>query len=91
MLYEVITDDLLDRFTDYLNSDAGSEAKSLKLTRKHLQSNTWEEFEKRFIEVNAGFYENLSTRFPDLTLGDLRYCALLKLNLSGKEISKLFV
>ena len=82
-------DELLDRFSDYLKTDTNTVAKSLQSSRKQLLSNTWEEFEKRFIEVNAGFYENLSTRFPDLTLGDLRYCALLKLNLSGKEISKL--
>lgn len=82
-------DDLLDKFTGYLNNDKSNEAKSLKTSRKHLLINTWEEFEKRFAEINEGFYDRLSEQFPELTIGDLRYCALLKLNLRGKEISKL--
>jgi len=82
-------DELLDQFSDYLKNDANKVAKSLQSSRKQLLSNTWEEFEKRFIEVNEGFYEKLSTLHPDLSIGDLKYCALLKLNLRGKEIAKL--
>ncbi|QVY66585.1 tetratricopeptide repeat protein [Polaribacter sp. Q13] len=83
-------DDLLDQFVDYLdNTDESKEAKSLMISRKRLITDTWEEFEKRFVSVNKGFYENLKQEFTDLTIIDLKYCALLKLNLKGKEISKL--
>ena len=82
MLYEVITelasyslqllerDDLLDQFTEYLQNDKSKNAKSLLTARKQILSNTWEEFDKRFVEVNASFYENLSKKFPDLSMGD---------------------
>lgn len=83
-------DDLLDQFSDFVtDSDRKKEAKSLIVARKQLVGNAWEEFEKRFVEVNKSFYNNLSKAYPDLTVNDLRYAALLKLNLSGKEISKL--
>lgn len=82
-------DDLLEHFSDYVKTDNSKEAKVLKFTCKQLQGNTWKEFEKRFIEVNEGFYERLLQRFPNLTINDQKYCALVKLNLKGKEISKL--
>jgi tetratricopeptide (TPR) repeat protein/DNA-binding CsgD family transcriptional regulator len=82
-------DDLLDKLIDFIDKDKSKKAKSLKVDRKQLIMNSWDEFEKRFVEVNAGFYERISLKFPDLTIGDLKYCALLKLNLRGKEISKL--
>ncbi|MEM9847231.1 MAG: hypothetical protein AAF847_05035 [Bacteroidota bacterium] len=49
----------------------------------------WEEFEAKFIDVNKAFYENLRSHFPNLTRGDRKLCALLKLNLSSKEMARL--
>lgn len=49
----------------------------------------WEEFDKRFIDVNKGFYEKLQTNFPDLTPTELKHCALIKLNFSAKEMAQL--
>jgi DNA-binding CsgD family transcriptional regulator len=46
----------------------------------------WEEFILRFKEVHSVFYENLITKYPDLTPNEQRLCAFLKLNLSTKEI-----
>ena len=83
-------DDLLDRFAHHLKrADQTKEAKSLIESRRQLGLNTWDEFEKRFVAINKGFYKKLSAKFSELTIIDLKYCALLKLNLSGKEISKL--
>ncbi|WP_143525010.1 tetratricopeptide repeat protein [Labilibacter marinus] len=82
-------DDLLDKFTSYLDKDKNTEAKSLKFARKQLASNLWEEFEKRFVSIHQGFYERLTKQFPELTTNDLKLCALVKLDLKGKEISRL--
>jgi hypothetical protein len=56
---------------------------------QHANNNVWEEFELRFNQVHNSYYERLLSRFTDLSPGDLKLCALLKLNLSTKEICEL--
>lgn len=49
--------------------------------------NIWKDFEIRFQEVHADFYEKLNEQFPDLSPNELKLCAFLRLNMSTKEIS----
>ena len=49
----------------------------------------WAEFEARFTSINQSFYNNLKNRFPQLRQTDLKICALVKLNFTSKEMSKL--
>lgn len=56
---------------------------------QNANNNVWEEFEFRFKQVHNNFYERLLSLFPDLSPGDLKLCALLKLNLSTKEVCEL--
>jgi CheY-like chemotaxis protein len=51
--------------------------------------NIWREFELHFGNVFEHFYQTLKNHFPDLTPGDLKLCAFLRLNLSSKEIATL--
>lgn len=44
-------------------------------------------FLSRFKEVYPYFYNKLITNYPDLTNGQLQFCALLKLNFTTKEIA----
>jgi DNA-binding CsgD family transcriptional regulator len=44
-------------------------------------------FEQHFMASQNRFYDNLKQDFPKLTTTDLRLCALLKMNLSSKEIA----
>jgi len=68
----------------------GSEIMQLiTLMEQTTNNNVWEEFELRFRQVHNSYYERLLARFPDLSPGDLKLCALLKLNLSTKEICEL--
>lgn len=60
-----------------------------KRLKRDGNSNIWEEFEMRFERVHESFYENLSIKHPELTAGDKRLCALLKLNLTSKEIAQI--
>lgn len=46
----------------------------------------WEDFEIRFQQVHTHFLENLSKAFPELSSGELRLCAFMKLNMTTKEI-----
>ncbi|UXX77877.1 tetratricopeptide repeat protein [Reichenbachiella carrageenanivorans] len=50
---------------------------------------SWLEFEKRFSAVNNDFYKKVKNQFPDLTPYDLKICALLKLDFTGKEMATL--
>ncbi len=49
----------------------------------------WEEFKLRFIDVNKEFYNKIFEKYPKLSQGDQKICALIKLNFSSKEMSRL--
>ncbi|TYA73900.1 tetratricopeptide repeat protein [Seonamhaeicola marinus] len=49
----------------------------------------WEEFKLRFIDVNKDFYKKMFEKYPKLSQGDQKICALIKLNFSSKEMSRL--
>ncbi|MDE7150017.1 MAG: tetratricopeptide repeat protein [Bacteroidales bacterium] len=50
---------------------------------------TWEEFEMRFEQVHTDFFKNLNKRFPNLSPGEKKLCAYLKLGMNSKEIAQL--
>lgn len=45
-------------------------------------------FLSRFKEIYPNFYIKLTTQYPEMTSGQIRFCALLKLNFSTKEIAQ---
>lgn len=47
----------------------------------------WKQFQMHFEEVHSGFYHILKERYPDLTPNEMRLSALVKLNLSIKEMA----
>jgi tetratricopeptide (TPR) repeat protein/DNA-binding CsgD family transcriptional regulator len=49
----------------------------------------WERFEKRFHQIHPEFTGMLARRFPALSPAELRLCALLRLDLSTKEMAAL--
>lgn len=49
----------------------------------------WDEFRLYFEQVHHQFFKVLNSRFPELSSKELRLCALLKLNLSTKEMTTL--
>lgn len=49
----------------------------------------WENFRKYFEEIHEDFYNSIKEKYPTITAKELRLVALLKLNLSSKEISTL--
>jgi tetratricopeptide (TPR) repeat protein len=56
---------------------------------RSTKANAWDEFELRFKQIHRSFYNNLLEKYPKLTPNELRLCALLKLNLTTKEIAEL--
>ncbi|MEG2331821.1 MAG: hypothetical protein RSB62_05925 [Bacteroides sp.] len=65
--------------------------KLLAMLNQNLVSNeeSWAMFQTNFDRIHENFFRNLKEQFPELTSGDLRLCALLRLNLPTKEIAKL--
>ncbi len=61
----------------------------VKRLEKDTNSDIWKEFEVRFEQVHESFYKNLLIQHPDLTSKDKRLCALLKLDLTSKEIAQI--
>ncbi len=53
------------------------------------QDKGWKEFELRFGQVHKSFYQNLSSKFPDLTPNEKKLCAFLRLNMTTKDIALL--
>jgi DNA-binding CsgD family transcriptional regulator len=49
----------------------------------------WKNFEQIFDSVYPHYLQNFSMVFPELTDGEVRLCALLKLNLETKQIASI--
>jgi len=47
----------------------------------------WESFTQYFEQVHKDFASNVKNRYPEVTKNELRFMALLKMNLSSKEIA----
>lgn len=59
----------------------------IKDLEMNASTDVWQEFELRFKEVHAEFYEKLNELYPDLTPNEKKLCAFLRLNMSTKEIA----
>lgn len=86
-------DSFIETIKETLSQGKGEIKRHEMVQLVNMESNSeqrnWEEFEARFVSVNNRFYESLLHQFPALTQGDLKLCALLKLNFSSKEMAKL--
>jgi DNA-binding CsgD family transcriptional regulator len=60
-----------------------------QLGKDASEDEVWKEFELHYGQVYETFYKILEEKHPELTYRDKRLCALLKLNLSTKEISRI--
>lgn len=49
----------------------------------------WELFEQQFRALHPEFMDGMARRFPDLSPTELKVCALMKINLSSKEIANI--
>lgn len=49
----------------------------------------WHDFENRFNELNDGFISKLTAAHPNLSPTEIRLCAMLRLQMPSKEISRL--
>lgn len=59
------------------------------LNNKEKTEETWKEFLKHFDELNDDFITKLTAKFPELSPIEVRLCAMLRLNMSTKEIAEI--
>jgi predicted nucleic acid-binding Zn-ribbon protein len=69
-------------------------SKDLDSIESNLQSNQfldndWEKFKLHFEQVHPRFFEELKSKYPNLTQYETRLCAYFHMNLSTKEIAGL--
>lgn len=61
-----------------------------RLVEGHIANEEdWQIFEETFNQLHDQFFKRLKEKFPELTPGDFRLAAYLKMNLSSKEIAPL--
>ena len=59
-----------------------------KLINKGLnQEQDWVNFNSHFESINKNFYSRIKQAFPDISPNELKICALIKMNLSIKEMA----
>jgi len=98
MQNEQYNDFLNELLTDLkLISDVGDKSQGLKLLSQLTnrvqsqlnQADDWDKTKLYFEKVHPQFFEKLKTDYPDLSVNELKMCAYTKMNLNGKEISRL--
>ncbi len=57
------------------------------LTKGLNHDKEWKDFNSYFESINKNFYAILKKEYPDISPNDLKICALIKLNLSTKEMA----
>lgn len=60
-----------------------------ELRESKNKQDAWLEFDILFQEVHQSFYNNLNTAFPKLTTNERRLAAMIRMNLTNREISAL--
>ena len=80
----------LEKITEYTTKKGGELIRNtISKFNNNATGSVWKEFETRFENVYESFYERLNQLFPDLTPGEKKLCALLRLNLTSKDIAAL--
>lgn len=80
----------IDRNQDILDSDRISALRD-GMKGLDMNKNVWEIFDILCRQTDPKFYENLTRKHPDLTKGEKRMCAYIKMELSTKEIAAITV
>ena len=64
--------------------------KLIRMIDENLSSeDAWLVFQHNFDRIHENFFRSLRTHYPDLTPGDLRLCALLRLNMPTKDMARM--
>jgi hypothetical protein len=63
--------------------------KILSSIKCQVHTKRWDDFQHQYLEAHKDFFSKLNETHPGLTSGEHRLCAMLRMNLSIKEICEL--
>ena len=89
--------DIIERikkqFTDNPENNVHLESIEFKTFFKNIDSQInsryWDDFYERYDELHNDFLKKITNSYPELTVAEIKLCALIRLNLSSKEICAL--
>lgn len=61
-----------------------------RIDRSLTNEEDWQVFETNFSQVHEAFFHKLKSVYPEVTAGDMRLAAFLRMGLSSKEMAPLF-
>ncbi len=70
-----------------IDAQPGFKRINLMIAQSLRSNKDWDVFKLYFAEVNKNFYKHLKEINPNLTTNDQRLCALVKLNMTSKEMA----
>jgi len=81
--------------TDMVKDDKRDQKKQLQELVKQISQNInhdqqWKDFTGIFEQLHQSFFDNLKAHCADLTVNDIRLIALLKMNMSAKDMAAIF-
>jgi tetratricopeptide (TPR) repeat protein len=84
--------ELLEKIELVIRKKEGDKDRELKKLVHLIEQSTqldkdWNEFARAFEQVHGVFFTKLQNKFPDLTAGEMRLCALLRLNMNSKDLA----
>lgn len=87
-----LLDSLKEKAMELKEKDASTDGKGYQQLITSINfdlqdDNNWENFSRYFEEVHKDFNSNASKKYPSITPNELRLMALIKMNLSPKEIA----
>ena len=79
----------LDHIQHQPNTQTPSEINQLQnlISYSFSLDKDWDDFKTIFEQVHQDFFSKLQEKYTDLTAGELKLCALLKLNLNSQDIA----
>lgn len=88
-------DELKAEMLDMVKDDKRDQKKQLqqiiqKINQSINHDRHWKEFSGLFEQIHQTFFDNLKKHCDDLTANDIRLVALIKMNLSSKDMAILF-
>ena len=94
LLRNELVDQLKGKLDEALEKEKIQKSSRLKMLEElsHasiLTDEDWKRFKRKFEDVHTGFFTKLKERYPELTTGDLRLAAIMKLKLSQSEIASM--
>lgn len=85
-------DAMRSRLNEMVNDDKRDHKKQMQQIIQQIDQNVnhdqqWKEFTAIFEQLHQSFFDNLKSHFDDLTVNDIRLIALLKMNMSSKDMA----